>query len=128
MNTLTLSVATTRENLLKLENYINSFYESLILPEYLRGKITLSIISAVKNSMLFGDSKALVQVTTHKNKEKITVTVENKGNGYDLDPNVIKKVVKELYLLMVLTDQLLFTKNGAMITMTFLLKDKILQR
>lgn len=129
MKKLTLSILNTREDLQRLENYIELVYKDFQLPKYLHGKITLSIISAVNNSMLFGESdlKNMVQITTYKTKQKVTVTVENMGNGYDLNPDDMAKEAKGLYLLMILTDQLLFSKNGAKMTMTFSLDDKELQ-
>lgn len=129
MKKLTLSILNTPEDLAKLENYIELVYKCFQLPEYLRGKITLSIISAVNNSMLFGESasKTPVKVMTYRNKQKVTVSVENTGDGYDLNPDDVEKEAKGLYLLMMLTDQLLFTKSGAMVTMMFLLNDGIKQ-
>lgn len=125
MKKLTLSILNTREDLAKLENYIELVYKGFQLPDYLQGKITLSIISAVNNSMLFGESgsKTPVKIMTYRNKQKVTINVENTGDGYDLNPDNMESEAKGLYLLMMLTDQLLFTKNGAMVTMTFLLDD-----
>lgn len=57
------------------------------------------------------------------------ITVEDEGEGFDFShipnpttpENLMKTTGRGLYLMMTLTDNLLFTRNGAKVEMTFVL-------
>lgn len=115
-----------------MEDFIDQIIIAFQIKEKLRGKITLSIIEAVTNAILFGskqNSRKQVRVTVTKNIKTITFTVEDEGNGFDYteipDPTIPQKCMqaakKGLYLMLNLTDKLSFAKHGAKVSMTFLL-------
>ena len=100
------------------------------MPEDIRGKITLSVIEAVNNSILYGnkqDLQKLVKLAAFKGCQKTIFTVEDEGEGFDFknipDPttpeNLEKATGRGLYLMTHLTDELLFAKNGAKVIMIF---------
>lgn len=132
MNKLELYIASVRDNLHLVEGFIENMVETYELEENIRGKITLSIIEAVNNSILSGNKEnpeKLVKLVAVKGKERIIVTVEDEGEGFDFknipDPttpeNLMKATGRGLYLMIHLTDELLFAKNGAKVVMTFFL-------
>lgn len=132
MNKLELYIASVRDNLHLVEGFIENTIETFELEENIRGKITLSIIEAVNNSILSGNKEnpeKLVKLVAVKGKERIIVTVEDEGEGFDFknipDPttpeNLMKATGRGLYLMIHLTDELLFAKNGAKVVMTFFL-------
>lgn len=132
MNKLELYIASVRDNLHLVEGFIENIVETFELKENIRGKITLSIIEAVNNSILSGNKEnpeKLVKLVAVKGKERIIVTVEDEGEGFDFknipDPttpeNLMKATGRGLYLMIHLTDELLFAKNGAKVVMTFFL-------
>lgn len=55
MNKAVLSISSEVGNIIKVENFIESFSETFSLPPDLFGKISLSIIEAVNNAILSGN-------------------------------------------------------------------------
>lgn len=132
MNKLELIISSDLSKLSEVENFIDHIIIVFQIKEKLRGKITLSIIEAVTNAILFGNkqnSRKQVRVTVTKNIKTITFTVEDEGSGFDYteipDPTIPQKYMqaakKGLYLMLNLTDKLSFAKHGAKVSMTFLL-------
>lgn len=113
----------------KVENFIENLICEFKLPEELRGRITLSIVEAVNNAILYGNKQnpqKMVKIHAVRSNKKITVTIEDEGEGFDFnhfpDPttreNSEKATGRGLYLMKSLTDELLFAKNGAKVMMT----------
>lgn len=132
MNKLELIISSDLSKLSEVENFIDHIIIAFQIKEKLRGKITLSIIEAVTNAILFGNkqnSRKQVRVTVTKNIKTITFTVEDERSGFDYteipDPTIPQKYMqaakKGLYLMLNLTDKLSFAKHGAKVSMTFLL-------
>ncbi|MEG2335949.1 ATP-binding protein [Chryseobacterium sp.] len=132
MNKLELFITSVRDNLHLVEGFIENIVESFELKESIRGKITLSTIEAVNNAILSGNKEnpeKLVKLTAEKEKEKVVITVEDEGEGFDFknipDPTIPENLMKTngrgVYLMIHLTDELLFAKNGAKVVMTFFL-------
>lgn len=130
MNKLSLTIASELTNLREVEHFIEKTIKEFELPEDIRGKITLSIMEAVNNSILYGnkqDSQKLVKLAAFKGRQKTVFTVEDEGEGFDFknipDPttpeNLEKATGRGLYLMTHLTDELLFAKNGAKVIMIF---------
>lgn len=132
MNVLNLTIASEMNNIRMVENFIEKIIEEFELPQIQRGKLTLAVIEAVNNSILFGnrqDPRKTIKLVATKGRRKIVVTVEDEGDGFDFrnlpDPttpgNLMKTSGRGLYLMVTLTDELLFARNGAKVVMTFLL-------
>lgn len=84
-----------------MEDFIDQIIIAFQIKEKLRGKITLSIIEAVTNAILFGskqNSRKQVRVTVTKNIKTITFTVEDEGSGFDYteipDPTIPQKYMQ----------------------------------
>ena len=130
MNKLSLIFASEPNNIREVEHFIEKTIKEFELPEDIRGKITLSIMEAVNNSILYGnkqDSQKLVKLAVVRSQKKVIFTVEDEGEGFDFknipDPttpeNLEKATGRGLYLMTHLTDELLFAKNGAKVIMIF---------
>lgn len=130
MNRLDLTIASELNNIREVEDFIEKTIEQFKLSEDLKGKVTLSIIEAVNNSILYGnkqDSQKLVKLAAFKGRQKAIFIVEDEGEGFDFknipDPttpeNIEKATGRGLYLMTHLTDELLFAKNGAKVIMIF---------
>lgn len=134
MSKLNLTITSELDNIRMVENFIEKAIEEFKLSEELKGKITLPIIEAVNNSILYGNKQnpqKLVKLTVVKNSKKVFFTIEDEGEGFDFEnipdpttPEYLEKVTaKGLYLMTHLTNQLLFAKNGAKVIMMFSLTD-----
>lgn len=134
MNKLSLTIASELNNIKEVENFIEKTIEEFKLSENLKGRITLSIVEAINNSILYGnkqDLQKLVKLAAFKGYQKVIFTVEDEGEGFDFknipDPttpeNLEKATGRGLYLMTHLTDELLFAKNGAKVIIVFSLLD-----
>lgn len=127
-----LTILSDLNNLPEVEDFIENLIDKFGIEENLRVRIMLPVIEAVNNAILFGnkkDSEKTVKLTADKNNQKIVITVEDEGEGFDFShipnpttpENLMKTTGRGLYLMMTLTDNLVFTRNGAKVVMTFVL-------
>ena len=130
MSKLKLLIPSNLNSIINVENFSENLISDFQLQEELRGRITLSIIEAVTNAILFGNKQnplKKVKLTATKTTQKVIVTIEDEGEGFDFknipDPTSPKRCMqaarKGLYLMLNLTDKLEFTKHGAKVIMTF---------
>lgn len=130
MNKLSLTITSELTNIKEVEHFIEKTIKEFELPEDIRRKITLSVIEAVNNSILYGnkqDSQKLVKLAAFKGCQKTIFIVEDEGEGFDFknipDPTTLENLEKAtgrgLYLMTHLTDELLFAKNGTKVIMIF---------
>ncbi|CCZ08307.1 MULTISPECIES: ATP-binding protein [Culturomica] len=127
-----LTIFSDLNNLPEVEDFIENLIDKFGIEENLRVRIMLPVIEAVNNAILFGnkkDSKKTVKLTAAMNNREMIITVEDEGEGFDFShipnpttpENLMKTTGRGLYLMMTLTDNLLFTRNGAKVEMTFVL-------
>lgn len=127
-----LTIFSDLNNLPEVEDFIENLIDKFGIEENLRVRIMLPVIEAVNNAILFGnkkDSKKTVKLTAAMNNREMIITVEDEGEGFDFShipnpttpENLMKTTDRGLYLMMTLTDNLLFTRNGAKVEMTFVL-------
>ena len=127
-----LTILSDLNNLPEVEDFIENLIDKFGIEENLRVRIMLPVIEAVNNAILFGnkkDSEKTVKLTADKNNQKIVITVEDEGEGFDFShipnpttpENLMKTTGRGLYLMMTLTDNLVFTRIGAKVVMTFVL-------
>ena len=130
MNKAVLSISSEVGNIIKVENFIESFSETFSLPPDLFGKISLSIIEAVNNAILSGnklDASKQVCLEAWEENNKFHVSIEDEGKGFDynhipdptLPDNILKDAGRGLYIMKTLSDELIFEKNGAKVTLIF---------
>lgn len=132
MNKKCLSISSEIGNIIKVENFIESFTEVFDLKPELFGKISLPVIEAVNNAILSGnkqDASKQVKLTAWKESDKFCVTVQDEGEGFDythipdptLPDNIGKVAGRGLYVMKTLSDELLFENNGSEVTLVFYL-------
>lgn len=130
MNKLEISVSSEISNIVKIENFIESFTAHFQLSPQLFGKISLSVIEAVNNAILSGNKRQAdkkVTLTAEMDGSKFKVTVCDEGEGFDytnipdptLPDNINKVTGRGLYLMKTLSDELIFDNNGASVTLVF---------
>lgn len=130
MNKLEISISSEISNIVKVENFIESFVEYFQLPPDLFGKISLAVIEAVNNAILSGNRRIpekLVTLTAERTDNKFRVTVSDEGEGFDytdipdptLPDNINKVTGRGLFLMKTLSDELNFGNNGATVTLVY---------
>lgn len=130
MNKLEISISSEISNIVKVENFIESFADHFHLTDDMFGKISLSVIEAVNNAILSGNKKQSdkrVTVTAEIMDNAFRVTVCDEGEGFDyttipdptLPDNMTKVTGRGLYLMKTLSDDMFFDKNGACVTLVF---------
>ena len=133
MNKLEISISSEINNIVKVENFIESFTEAFNLSSDLYGKISLSVIEAVNNAILSGNKRQadkMVTLIAEKTDAQFRVTVKDEGEGFDYEyipdptlPDNINKVTgRGLYLMKTLSDELIFEDGGSSVTLVFNLK------
>lgn len=134
MNKLEFAISSEVGNIVKVENFIESFSAYFNLSPELFGKISLSVIEAVNNAILSGnkqDSDKQVVLTAEKVNDQLLVSVSDEGEGFDythipdptLPDNIEKDAGRGLFLMKMLSDDLVFENNGSKVTLVFNLQD-----
>lgn len=130
MNKLEISISSEISNIVKVENFIESFLVHFNLPASLFGKVSLSVIEAVNNAILSGNKRQpekSVTLIAERLRDQFMVTVKDEGEGFDytdipdptLPDNISKVTGRGLYLMKTLSDELIFENNGASVTLVF---------
>ncbi|WP_251621269.1 ATP-binding protein [Odoribacter lunatus] len=130
MNRLNLTISSEVGNIVRVENFIESFIETFDLKSELFGKISLPVIEAVNNAILSGnklipEKKVILEAWQENNR--LYVSVQDEGEGFDythipdptLPDNIEKVAGRGLYVMKTLSDELLFENNGAKVTLVF---------
>ena len=130
MNKLKISIPSEIDSIVKVENFIEIFMENFNLPSELLGRISLSLIETVNNSVLHGnkrDVNKMVDIVVQKIGNQFKVTVSDEGKGFDYikvpNPTLLdsmgESVGRGLFLMKSLSDNLIFENNGASVTLVF---------
>ena len=127
MNKLSISISSEISNIVKVENFVETFTDYFALPSVLYGKISLSVIEAVNNAILSGNKRQpdkMVSLVAEKTDKQFKVTVSDEGEGFDYevipDPDNINKITgRGLYLMKTLSDELIFENGGSTVTLVF---------
>ena len=107
MDKLEFSIASEIGNIVKVENFIDYFSDVYNVEPDVFGKISLCVIEAVNNAILYGN--------------------KHEGEGFDysyipdptLPDNIEKDAGRGLYLMKTLSDDLIFEDGGSKVTMVF---------
>jgi serine/threonine-protein kinase RsbW len=118
------------ENVSLVENLIDEVAIDLSIISDLYGNVLISTIEAVTNAIVHGnnnDPQKNVTIEVIKEDKKLTIIVEDEGNGFDLNkvpdptkPDYIEKPDgRGIFLMKNLTDDVEFEKNGAVVKLIF---------
>lgn len=127
-----MSISSEIGNIVKVENFIESFLTTFDLSSKLFGNISLTVIEAVNNAILSGNkcnADKQVYLSAWREKDNFYVSVEDEGEGFDytyipdptLPDNLLKDAGRGLYVMKTLSDELIFEKGGAKVTLVFYL-------
>ncbi|MDE7074702.1 MAG: ATP-binding protein [Odoribacter sp.] len=130
MNKLQISIPSDINNIMYVENFVDDLMGSFELPKNFFGRITLSVVEAVNNAILFGNNRQLekkVAIIAEMKDKQLFVSVRDEGKGFDYsvipDPtlpvNIDKEKGRGLYLMKSLSDNLEFSKDGSEVTLIF---------
>lgn len=118
------------ENVSLVENLIDEVAIDLSIISDLYGNVLISTIEAVTNAIVHGnnnDPQKNVTIEVIKEDKKLTIIVEDEGNGFDLNkvpdptkPDYIEKPDgRGIFLMKNLTDDVEFENNGAIVKLIF---------
>ena len=113
-----------------IEAFIEDFTMASNVSSKLFGRINLSVVEAVANSILYGnrqDANKLVKVVAEEINHQLIFTIRDEGEGFDytiipdptLEENLDKESKRGLFLMKVLSDDLLFENKGATVILVF---------
>ena len=101
MDKLEFSIASEIGNIVKVENFIDYFSDVYHVEPDVFGKISLCVIEAVNNAILYGnklDSSKYVKFFVYEEEKRLFVTVKDEGEGFDYSyiprPAVMDKIDK----------------------------------
>lgn len=125
-----LLISSELRNVAGVENFLEEIIVDFDVKEEYRAKITLAVVEAVNNSILYGNKlnpDKKVKLTAAKKDNVLSVSVEDEGEGFNYknipDPttaeNLMKAAGRGLYLMLTLTDELCFHENGRNVIMCF---------
>ena len=102
--TITFEIDSESSNIVKVENFIDYIIEKLEIPEALRARITLPVLEAVTNSILFrNETTQKIKLWATKRKQKLVITVKDaKGMNTNKLPEKLKN--KGFYMLISLPE------------------------
>jgi serine/threonine-protein kinase RsbW len=117
-------------SIVKVENFINYLAEVYHVDVDTFGKISLAVIEAVNNAILYGnklDASKYVRFFVEKMDHRLFITIKDEGEGFNFnfipDPtlpdNIEKDAGRGLFLMKTLSDELIFEDNGSKITLVF---------
>lgn len=127
---LEISIPSQVNSIYEVENFLEGFTATFKLSSKLLGRINLSVMEAVGNAILYGNNKdvrKMVTVVAEEKSNQIIFTISDEGKGFDYtnipDPTLQENIEKEskrgLFLMKVLSDDLIFENNGATVIMIF---------
>ena len=125
-----IKIASKIDNINKIEKFIDDFSEKNEINSEIYGKILIATVEAVNNSIVHGNKEDInkhVYVNLKIQGDKIYITVEDEGNGFDYshvpDPTKPENVEnihgRGIYLMQHLADDVSFNAKGTIVTMEF---------
>lgn len=125
------------EEMERLEPYIEDLKQWANFTDEDSSRIMLTLSEAVNNAIMHGNNenpeKEVVVLSTLDEKNRtLTISVEDEGDGFEPDEipdplkeeNLLNEGGRGVYLIKQYADDLTFTKDGSMATITFQLADK----
>ncbi len=125
-----LIIQSKLDNMSLVENFIDEISIALSIVSDLYGNLLISTIEAVTNAIVHGNDNnpdKVVRINVESNEKKITVTVSDEGEGFDVSvvpdptkPNYIEQPNgRGIFLMRNLADKVKFDKNGSVVILTF---------
>lgn len=130
MDVQQITIKSDISELSKVEKYIDELVDRYQIDNERYGAFSLSIIEAVNNALLYGNKQDIsknIEITTWQENNQLFVSVEDEGEGFDyesidnptLPENVDRIAGRGLFLMKTLSDNIIFEKNGAKVTLLY---------
>lgn len=125
-----LKIASTPENIVMLESFIDQVKEAENVGDDVYGNIIISMTEAVNNAIIHGnecDPNKEVTISCRREGNRVVFSVQDQGAGFDYnnlpdptDPENLEKLTgRGVFLMNQLSDLLVFSNNGSTVEMQF---------
>lgn len=126
----TISIDSDIKNICQVEQLIDEINKSFHLDHDIYGNMLISVLEAVTNSVVHGNKKnpeKKVSLKFNAFNDSFVFTIEDEGPGFDYtqvpDPtkpiNVEKPHGRGIFLMIKLTDEILFENKGRRVILKF---------
>ena len=126
----TISIVSDVKNICQVEQLIDEINKSFHLDHDIYGNMLISVLEAVTNSVVHGNKKnpeKKVSLKFNAFNDSFVFTIEDEGPGFDYtqvpDPtkpiNVEKPHGRGIFLMIKLTDEILFENKGRRVILKF---------
>ncbi len=125
---LNIRLASVKENINRVEEFIGNIMTSFAIDDFYQGKISVAVEEAAMNAITFGnneDSNKFITVEFNYNNEYFDFAISDEGEGFNYNniasPYTLKSESegKGLFLMKTLSDELIFNNTGSKATLRF---------
>jgi serine/threonine-protein kinase RsbW len=128
-----LKISSKIENLRKVEKLVDDLSTEFSISADVYGNILIAALEAANNAILHGnklDESKIVTILFKKDNSKLIIVIEDEGIGFDYknvpDPTAPENIEnvngRGIFLMEKLSDNIVFARNGASVTLEFNLK------
>lgn len=121
-----INIASSKENIVEVENFVQDIFDFYRIERDFFGNIILATTEAFENSVVHGNknnTSKFVSLFYEYNPEKLIIEVKDEGDGFsesDInDPTLSDNDKKGLFLIKMLSDNVAFHEDEAMVSMSF---------
>lgn len=129
----TLKINSRIENLRKVEKLVDELSSEYNISADIYGNILIAALEAANNAILHGnklDESKFVNINVRLEAEKLKIKIDDEGNGFDYknvpDPTAPENIEnvngRGIFLMEKLSDNIIFTRNGATVELEFNIK------
>lgn len=125
-----LTIASKIENLRLVEKFVDDLSAELELSNEIYGNLLVATMEAANNAIVHGNKlneDKLVEIEMQKDINELAIVIRDQGIGFDYsnvpDPTAPENIEKingrGIFLMRKLSDNILFSDNGKMVTLVF---------
>ncbi|HEY8400428.1 MAG TPA: ATP-binding protein [Cytophagaceae bacterium] len=130
MNSLKIQIPSIVENIRIVESFIDNVKDKFSIDDEIYGNIMVAVTEAVNNAIKHGnssDKNKNVTLSATSKENLLEFSIEDEGSGFNYenlpDPtapeNIDKLGGRGIFLMKHLSDEVKFTKEGRVVTLTF---------
>lgn len=130
MQNINIQIPSLPDNIRIIESFIDNAKEKFQLNDDIYGNIMISVTESVNNAIKHGNRNTKsknVSISLALDDTQLKFKVEDEGNGFDFhdlpDPtapeNIEKPGGRGIFLMKHLADEVVFTRDGRTVEMTF---------
>lgn len=129
-----LTIASSLDDIMQVDSFLEQVFGHISVNEDLQNDILLAVTEGVTNAILHGnkeDEEKSVSVTVNSDAEKIAVSIEDQGAGFNpedvpdptADGNLLKTGGRGVFLMKEYADEVAYNDSGNRVTITFHLNE-----